>query len=195
MIHHMRGCSALGLCDVRRPNDVAQALGIFTSFAGVVVILCRGDVAVLRAIAFNRGDVWFCVAMIIFAFYSALVKKRPTIHPLSFLAFTMGWGTLWLTPLYIWEIWSGARMIIDATTVLTLVYVAIFPSIVAYLCFNRGIELVGPNRAAALYPLIVVFGSLFAIGFLGERPQAFHAIGYALVFGGVVIATRRPRAA
>ena len=170
---------------------LAQALGILASFLGVVVILCRGDVEVLRAIAFNRGDVWFCVAMIIFAFYSALVKKRPAIHPLSFLAFTMGWGTLWLTPLYFWEIWSGARMILDATTILTLIYVAIFPSIVAYFCFNRGIELVGPNRAAALYPLIVVFGSLLAIGFLAERPQVFHAIGYALVFGGVVIATRR----
>lgn len=171
----------------------AQAAGIFTSFLGVVVILCRGDVEVLRAIAFNSGDIWFCVAMAIFAFYSALVKKRPALHPLSFLAFTMGWGTVWLVPFYLWEIHRGAAMILDTTTLLTLLYVAIFPSIVAYICFNRGVELIGPNRASVFYPMIVVFGSVLAIVFLNERPQFFHLIGYALVFGGVIVATRQRR--
>ncbi len=169
----------------------AQTLGLLVSFLGVVTILCRGDIAVLRAIAFNPGDLWFCVAMIVFAFYSALVKKRPAIHPLSFLAFTMGWGTLWLIPFHIWEIGRGATMSFDTETILTLLYVAVFPSIVANFCFNRGVELVGPNRAAALYPLIVVYGSLLAIVFLGERPQWFHAAGYALASGGVIIATRQ----
>lgn len=172
-----------------------QTLGIFTSFVGVAIILCRGDVAVLRAVDFNRGDIWFVIAMTLFAIYAVLLRKRPKMHPASFLAFTMGWGTLWLTPVLLWEMSSGAVTIFDLKTVLVLAYSAVFPSVVAYVCYNRGVELVGSNRAAALYPLIVVFGSVVAIPMLGETPQLFHAIGYVLVFAGVIIATRKPRAA
>jgi drug/metabolite transporter (DMT)-like permease len=172
-----------------------QMIGIAISFLGVVVILVRGDAGALLSIAFNRGDIWFILAMLDFAVYSALVKKRPAMHPISFLAVTMGWGTLWLIPVYIWEIASGAHMTFDVKTVWILIYVAVFPSIVAYICFNRGIELVGPNRAAALYPLIVVFGSVIAMVFLGERPQLFHLAGFVLVIAGLLLATRTSRVA
>jgi drug/metabolite transporter (DMT)-like permease len=69
--------------------------------------------------------------------------------------------------------------------------VAIFPSVLAYLFLNRGIELIGANRAAPFIHLMPVFGSVLAMVFLGERPQAFHAAGYALVLGGVALAARR----
>lgn len=168
-----------------------QALGIFTSFVGMLIILCRGDIGALRAIDFNKGDLWFVAAMTLFAFYAVLLRKRPKMHPASFLAFTMGWGTLWLTPLLAWEMSTGALVTFDLETILVLIYAALFPSVVAYICYNRGVEMVGSNRAAALYPLIVVFGSAAAIPILGETPQLFHAIGYVLVFAGVLIATRK----
>ena len=172
---------------------LTQAAGIAISFLGVTIILLRGDPQVLYSISFNRGDVWFIVAMLVISFYSALLKTRPPMHAVSFLAFTSGWGTLWLIPVYIGEIASGTRMTLDATTLWILIYVAIFPSIVAYICFTRGVELVGPNRAASLYPLIVVFGSAIAIVFLGERPQLYHVIGFVLVIAGLLLATRQPK--
>ncbi len=88
---------------------------------------------------------------------------------------------------------TGRFVPLDLTSALTLVYVAIFPSIVAYICYNRALELIGPNRVGALYPLIVAFGAVFAIVLLGERPQLFHFIGCALVLGGAVIAARKMR--
>jgi drug/metabolite transporter (DMT)-like permease len=81
--------------------------------------------------------------------------------------------------------------VFDAETALTLFYVIIFPSVLAYLCFNRGVELIGANRSAPFYHLIPVFGSALAIAFLGERPQLFHLVGYALVLAGVFIAARK----
>ncbi len=171
-----------------------QVIGIVVSLTGVVVILTRGDPQVLLSISFNRGDVWFFSALIVFAFYSALVKTRPALHPLSFLAFSMGWGTFWLTPLLLWEIGTGYTLTFDGTTFAVLLYVAVFPSIVAYICYNRGIELAGPNRVAMLYPSIVAFGAIFAILLLGERPQLFHLVGCVLVFGGAVGATWNGRA-
>ena len=173
--------------------SAGQAAGIALSLLGVVIILIRGDYDVLHSISFNRGDVWFFAAMLTFAFYSALMKKRPAMHPLSFLAVTSGWGTLLLIPVYVWEISSGATIPVDATTLWILAFVAIFSSIVAYICFNRGVELLGPNRVAALYPLIVVFGSAIAIVFLGERPQLYHVIGFVLVIAGLLLATRQPK--
>jgi drug/metabolite transporter (DMT)-like permease len=175
--------------------SLRQVTGILVSLTGVVVILCRADIEVLRSISFNRGDIWFLAALMIFAFYSALMKKRPVMHPLSFLAFSMGWGTVWLIPLLFWELSTGRAAPFDFTSVLTLVYVAIFPSIVAYICYNRALELIGPNRVGALFPLIVAFGAAFAILLLGERPQLFHAAGCVLVLGGAFVATRKSRVA
>jgi drug/metabolite transporter (DMT)-like permease len=173
---------------------LAQAVGVAMSLTGVVVIICRGDLAVLLGIRFNRGDLWFLLGLLIFGAYSALLKRRPPVHPLSFLSFTMGYGSLWLIPFFAAEAASGYRLSFDGITVLTLAYVAIFPSVLSYLFFNRGVELVGPNRTAPFTHLTPLFGSVLAIALLGERLQLFHIIGYALVLGGITVATRGARA-
>lgn len=174
---------------------MAQVLGIIVSAVGVIVIISRGDPLLLRDVTFNHGDIWFFGALLVIAFYSALLRLRPAMHPLSFLTFTLGVGTLICLPLYVWEVLAIAATPGDMTTLLSLTFIAIFPTVVAYVCFNRGVELVGPNRAAAMYPTIVAFGAVFAIGLLGEKPQIFHAVGCLLIFLGVIIATRAPRIA
>jgi drug/metabolite transporter (DMT)-like permease len=83
-------------------------------------------------------------------------------------------------------------MQLDTPNLLVLLYVATFPSTLAYLCFNRGVQLIGANRAAPIFHLIPVFGSVMAMVFLGERPQLFHFIGFALVLTGVYVASRKP---
>jgi drug/metabolite transporter (DMT)-like permease len=162
---------------------------------GVVVILVRGDFDTLSTIQFNKGDIAYTIALAVFGIYSALAMKRPAIHPLSFLAFTCGCGALFIVPPMLWEIANGLTMAVNVTTLLTLVYVVIFPSTLAYLFFNRGIELIGANRAAPFGHLIPVFGSILAIAFLGERPRLFHFVGCGLVLAGVFIAARRASAA
>ena len=129
--------------------------------------------------------------MVIFGFYSVLTLKRPAIHALSFVAFTFGCGAACLIPLLIWELLTRPLMALDARNLLSLFYVAVFPSTLAYLCFNRGVLLIGANRAAPFFHVVPVFGALMAIVFLGERPQAFHIIGFALVLTGVFVASRK----
>ena len=170
---------------------LAQAGGIAVSLTGVLVILLHGDLTALTSIAFNKGDIIFTVALAIFGLYSVLSLKRPAIHGLSFVAFTFGCGATCLLPLWIWELSSRPVMQLDGTNLLALFYVAVFPSTLAYLCFNRGVQLIGANRAAPFFHVVPVFGSAMAIAFLGERPQLFHIIGFALVLTGVVVASRR----
>ena len=173
----------------------AQLLGITISFAGVLTIILRGDLMTLADVQFNKGDVMFTGALLAFGLYSALMMKRPVTHPLSLIAFTTGCGALLMVPFTLWEISTGWTLKPDALTAATLIYAVVFPSTLAYLFFNRGIALIGPNRAAPFFHLVPVFGSVMAIVFLGERLQLFHTVGYALVLVGVVIASRRSSAA
>jgi drug/metabolite transporter (DMT)-like permease len=172
--------------------SLAQAGGIVLSLTGVLVILLHGDLTTLRNIEFNRGDLIFTVALAIFGLYSVLSLKRPKIHGLSFVGFTFGCGAACLIPLWIWELLSRPVMQLDAANLLSLFYVAVFPSTLAYLCFNRGVQLIGANRAAPFFHVVPVFGSVMAIVFLGERPQLFHIVGFALVLTGVFVASRKP---
>jgi drug/metabolite transporter (DMT)-like permease len=171
---------------------LAQAAGVVLSLAGVLVILLHGDLTALKSIEFNKGDIIFTVALAIFGFYSVLSLKRPQIHGLSFVGFTFGCGAACLIPLWIWELFSRPVMQIDTANLLTLFYVAVFPSTLAYICFNRGVQLIGANRAAPFFHVVPAFGSIMAIVFLGERPQLFHMIGFALVLTGVFVASRKP---
>src|SRR5450755_3916246 len=171
---------------------LAQAGGIVLSLTGVLVILLHGDLTTLKNIEFNKGDIIFTVALVMFGLYSVLSLKRPQIHALSLIGFTFGCGAACLVPLLIWELLSRPVMQLDGVNLLTLFYVAVFPSTLAYLCFNRGVQLIGANRAAPFFHVVPVFGSVMAIVFLGERPQLFHIIGFALVLTGVFVASRKP---
>ena len=169
----------------------AQLAGIAISLLGVLIIILRGDLAALASISFNRGDIMFASSLVAFGIYSAFIPRRPKIHQLSFLSFTTCCGATMLLPTAIWEAWSGRVLQLDAVTLGTLGYILIFPSTLAYLFFNRGVALIGPNRAAPFFHLVPVFGSAMAILLLGEKLQPFHLIGYALVLAGVVIASRK----
>jgi drug/metabolite transporter (DMT)-like permease len=174
---------------------LAQTIGILVSLTGVLVILLHGDLTAIAAIDFNKGDLIFTVALLIFGLYSVMSPKRPPMHGLSFVAFTFGCGSACLIPPLIPELLWRPVMQLNTTNLLSLVYVAVFPSTVAYLCYNRGVQLIGANRAAPFFHVVPVFGSVMAMVFLGETPQAFHFIGFALVLTGVFVASRKPSAA
>ncbi len=172
-----------------------QGLGIAVSLLGVLTILLQGNVVSIAAIVPNKGDAAFALALVIFGYYSAMQVKRPPMHGLSFLLFTFGIGAMFIAPFALWEIAHQPLMRVTPATLASIFYVAVFPSILAYLCFNRGVALIGANRAAPFFHLIPLFGSVLAIGLLGERPQWFHAVGYALVLCGIAVAARKPKAA
>ena len=173
----------------------AQLAGITLSLLGVLTIILRGDFGALASISFNRGDLMFASSLVSFGLYSALIPRRPVTHALSLISFTTCCGALMLVPFAIWEYSTGATLKFDFISMATLGYAVIFPSTLAYLFFNRGIALIGPNRASPFLHLVPVFGSAMAILMLGEQPRLFHLTGYLLVLAGVVIASRQASAA
>jgi drug/metabolite transporter (DMT)-like permease len=168
-----------------------QGVGILVSLIGAVLIISRGDAGVLRSLSFNHGDLLVIVAIACYAGYSVLLVRRPRVHPLAFIAVIFWLGTLILLPLYLWETLTVAPLVVSPASLLVIAYVMVFPSIVSYLCFNRGVELVGANRAGLFIHLMPVFGSLMAVLFLGEVFFWFHGVGILLIGAGIYLATTR----
>ncbi len=168
-----------------------QLLGMLISLAGILVVVSRGEWGALLEFRFNVGDLILLVAIVAYALYSALLKRRPPLHSMSFVALTMFWGAVLLTPFWLAEIASGKTVPLEWPAMAIIAYVVIFPSLMAHFFFLRGVELIGPNRAAPFMYLVPVFAAIIAITLLGERLYPFHAAGFALVIGGVALATYR----
>jgi drug/metabolite transporter (DMT)-like permease len=168
-----------------------QGIGILVSLTGAALIIIQGDPALLRTLEFNRGDLLVFVAVALYAGYSVMLRKRPALHPLSFLAATFVLGALMILPLYLHEHFNVRSLTLTGPALLTLAYVMVFPSILSYLFFNRGVELVGANRAGLFMHLMPVFGSILAVIFLGERFRWYHGVGIGLIAVGIWLATRR----
>lgn len=170
-----------------------QVAGILISLCGVVLIISRGDVNTLLHFTLNIGDIWILIALFVYAFYTTILRNRPQLGPLSFLTVIMAIGSILLVPVALLELSLGKTLVINRETLSVLIYVIVGPSIIAYLAFNRGVELVGANRAAPFLHLMPVFGTALAILFLGEQVAWFHFGGYALVIGGITLATLSAR--
>jgi drug/metabolite transporter (DMT)-like permease len=166
-----------------------QCVGIAVSLLGVVTIVSRGSLGNLLSLSFNRGDMWVLTAVLCWAFYTILLKRRPEgVHPLALLTVLMGIGVACLAPLYAWEISRGSRVVPDAATIASLLYLAILPSLAAYIFWNQAVEELGANRAGAFLHLMPAFGSLLAVLLLGEAFRYFHAAGIGLILMGVTLA-------
>lgn len=169
-----------------------QSAGVALSLAGVAVIAAHGSLETLLHLTLNPGDVWIIAALIIYGIYAAVFRRRPATHPLSFLVATMGIGSMMILPFYLGEIAQGERITGGLQAWSAMAYIAVFPSFIAYLFFNRGIELIGAARAGQSWHLMPVFGSVLAVVFLGETFHIYHAIGIAMIGGGIILASVRP---
>lgn len=167
-----------------------QTAGVLLSLGGAFTIIIHGDLNVLQSMSLHRGDVLIFTAVVFYAAYSVMLRRMPPIHPLSFAAVTFILGALTLLPVYIWETVHVRTMPLNLSSILAVGYVAIFASVIAYLCYNRGVELAGANRAGMFIYLMPVFGSAMAITFLGEHFEWFHLPGIFLIISGIMLATR-----
>lgn len=169
-----------------------ELLSILISLSGVVVIVSGGDPRELLKGGWQPGDVWVLSAALVWALYSVLLRWRPVeLQPQAFLGFTLLAGTVVLLPLYLAEIAAGRFVVWDLPTSMTIAYVAVFPSALAYLFWNRGVAMIGANAAGHFVHLMPVFGTLMAVLFLHEVFGLHHAVGALMVAAGIGLAWSR----
>jgi drug/metabolite transporter (DMT)-like permease len=167
-----------------------QIAGIVVSFAGAVWIVAHGELARLVALEFNLGDLLIAFSMLLWAVYTIILKQRPlALHAWSFLAAISVIGLIFLAPLALWE-YSVRPPHFTLNMLGALLYMGLFPSIVCYLFWGRGVAAIGPTRAGPFLYLLPVFGSVVSSVVLGESLVLYHVIGFALILLGLLINNR-----
>lgn len=174
----------------KEPLKLRQWAGILLSLSGVTLIMVGGDLGSLVELDFNRGDLLVLCAGLVWALYSVNLKSFPQdLHPFSYQTGIMIAGLIGILPFYLLELGMGYQMVVNTPTLTTIVYVAIFPSVLAFIFWNRAVRDIGATRAGAFIHLMPVFSSILAVFFLGESIELFHLQGIGLVFGGIFLAT------
>lgn len=178
-----------------------QIGGAVLSLAGVLLVIARGDLATLARVQLVTGDLYVLIAIIAWAFYSWLLARPPasmsgTQRPgwdwAGFLLIQTLFGLLGAGTAAAGEaVLTGAAIQWSGWVVAALLYVAIGPSVIAYRAWGLGVVQAGPALAAFFGNLTPVFAALMSAALLGEAPQWFHALAFALIVGGILVSSRR----
>jgi drug/metabolite transporter (DMT)-like permease len=165
-----------------------QSVAVLISMAGVGVVAAHGSLEALLSLRFVTADLWVMASVLIYGVYIVALRGRPDIHPLSFMATMSALGVVMVAPFAAWEFSLGARVAPLWSAWAGIACMAIFPSFVSYLFFNRAVTLMGSARAGHSTHLIPIFGTIMAVLFLGERFHAYHLAAVILIGGGIVLA-------
>ncbi|WP_028583741.1 DMT family transporter [Desulfogranum mediterraneum] len=178
----------------RERLTLRQILGVGLSLCGVLLIIARGRLVTLFQVDFNQGDLYVLAAALLWALYSVNLKRYPQgLHPLAYLSAMVMVGLVGILPLYLAELAGGRSMVLNQTSVITVGYVALFASVLAFIFWNRAVRAIGANKAGPFVHLMPVFSTILAVLFLDETLTSYHLQGMVLIFSGIVMTTFRTR--
>jgi drug/metabolite transporter (DMT)-like permease len=174
-----------------------QIAGALLSIAGVLVVLCRGDLEQLLGLRLVAGDLYMILATIAWSFYSWMLLQPKDVPALradwaAFLLAQVAYGLLWSAA------FTGAEWALDAHALAwsaqvgaALLFVALGPAVLAFALWGAGVRRAGPSIGAFFVNLTPLFTALLSSAFLGELPHAYHVLAFALIVGGIVVSARR----
>lgn len=170
--------------------SLRQHLGIALSLAGVATIILQGDLGRILTLTFNLGDLLVLLAAVAWAIYSIALRRYPQgLNPFVFVFCIAICGLIFLVPFYSMEIASGNLMVANTATFLSIGYVGIFASVIAFMTWNSGLRRVGAHLGGQFIHLMPAFSTILAVIFLGEHLHFFHIVGITLIFAGILCAT------
>lgn len=171
-----------------------QTIGVACSILGVLAIVFEGDVARALRLHFGFGDLLILVSVLAWSFYTVLLRLRPAISPVSFIAVTFFIGVIAMAPFAVHEWSSGQRIVWGAGAIGAFAYVAVLPSLVSYFIFNHATAAVGAARAGQAITLMPLIGAFLSAALLGEELHGYHFAGMALIVLGIGLSIRAMRA-
>ena len=169
-----------------------QIIGLLLSIIGIGSIISNGDIQKIISLSFNKGDLWMLVCVVTWSLYTALLKK----HKFKFSQFTLiqlmvSVGILFLIPQFFYEKSIGLELNLNKAFFLILFYVVVFPAIAAYYCWQKGVQIIGPNRSTMFVQLMPLFSAVMAIIIFKEKFELYHFAGAAFIVSGIYLSNKK----
>ncbi len=179
------------LMNIEKTNTF-QIIGLLLSIIGIGSIISNGDIQKIISLNFNKGDLWMLVCVVTWSLYSTLLKKNKfKLSQFTLIQLMVTVGIFFLIPQFFYEKSIGLELNLEKNFFLILIYVAIFPAIAAYYFWQKGVEIIGPNRASMFIQLMPLFSAIMAIVFFGEKFELYHFAGAILILSGIYFSNRK----
>ena len=176
-------------------TNIFQLLGLVLSIIGIGSIISNGDIQKIIALDFNKGDIWMLVCVITWSLYSTLLKKNNfKFSQFTLIQLMVSVGILFLIPQFFYEKSIGLELNFNKDFYLILIYVAIFPAIAAYYFWQKGVAIIGPNRASMFIQLMPLFSAIMAIIFFEEIFELYHFVGAIFILSGIYLSNKKVHA-
>ena len=173
-------------------TNVFQIFGVILSLIGVIFIISKANIDILKNLKFNKGDLTMIVAMFSWAIYSALLKKKKyEISQITLLQIVIICGLIFLIPIYFIEMNMGYLIKLGQPFYLTLTYVVIFPGLASFFFWIKGISLIGANRAGIFLHLMPIFGAIMAMIIFDEKFMFYHFLGAIFIIAGITLSNKK----
>ena len=173
-------------------TNIFQIIGVIFSLTGVIFIITKADLNLIKNLDFNKGDLSMVVAMFSWAVYSALLKsKKYEISQFALLQVVIITGLIFLIPIYFIEMYLGHLIVLGTPFILTLTYVVLFPGLAAFFFWIKGISLIGANRAGIFLHLMPIFGAAMAMIIFNEKFMYYHIFGAIFIVAGIALSNKK----
>ena len=173
-------------------SNIYQIIGVSLSLLGVIFIITKADLNLILNLDFNKGDLSMVVAMFSWAIYSAFLKKQKfKISQFALLEIIIIIGLIFLTPVFLFELNQGKIVEPNTSFFMILTYVVIFPSLLAYFFYIKGISIIGANRSGTFLHLMPIFGAIMALIIFNEKFMYYHLLGVICIIAGITLSNKK----
>ena len=173
-------------------TNIFQIFGVILSLIGVLFIVTKADIEILKSLDFNKGDLTMIAAMLSWATYSALLKKKKyELTQISLLQVVITFGLIFLIPIYFIEMSMGHLIQLGKPFYLTLTYVVLFPGLASFFFWIKGISIIGANRAGIFLHLMPIFGAIMAMIIFDEKFMFYHFLGAIFILSGIILSNKK----
>ena len=173
-------------------TNLFQIIGVIFSFVGVITIITKANLEILKNLDFNKGDITMVIAMFSWALYSTLLKgKKYELSQISLLQVVITFGLIFLIPIYVIEYQMGFRINLELPFVLILSYVVLFPGLASFLLWIKGISMIGANRSGVFLHLMPILSAIMAMFFFSEKFMYYHILGACFIIVGIMLSNKK----